>query len=232
MPWNSIWGEPLLVAGEEQTGCLTHSRCWLCTCNSKVSLCESVNYEVPSVVLQEVWSIISEHQLTDQLQLKGTGRDLGFEMRMWVFRIKCSETVRKKAIYYFHWIFSLCCRLKWRYLNLNVNLMKLNTEDNDTKIQSYLKRSLIDEVFFKDELWVSHICYRVQRRFSISMSIHLSWKNKGTEWSQNWRLEEGQVHGAKEWEIVTAALLGCGSAGDFDFCLVVKWHCLPGASSF
>ena len=30
--------------------------------------------------------------------------------------------------------------------------MKLNTYDNDTKIQSYLKRSLIDEVFFKDEL--------------------------------------------------------------------------------
>lgn len=27
--------------------------------------------------------------------------------------------------------------------------MKLNTEDNDTKIQSYLKRSLIDEVFLK-----------------------------------------------------------------------------------
>lgn len=26
--------------------------------------------------------IVSEHQLTDQLQLKGTGRDLGFEMRM------------------------------------------------------------------------------------------------------------------------------------------------------
>lgn len=34
------------------------------------------------MVLQEVWSIVSEHQLTDQLQLKGTGRDLGFEMRM------------------------------------------------------------------------------------------------------------------------------------------------------
>ena len=156
------------------------------------SLCESIFVRY-LMMLQEVWSMVSEHQLTDRLQLKRIGRDLGFEMRMWVFGIKHSETVRKKAIYSIRWIFSLCCSLKWRYLNLNVNPMKLNTYDNDTKIQSYLKRSLIDEVFFKDELWVLHICYGVQRRFSISMSIHLSWKTKGAEWSQSWRLDEGQV---------------------------------------
>jgi len=46
------------------------------------SLYASINYEVPNVMLQEVWSIVSEHQLTDQLQLKRIGRDLGFEMRM------------------------------------------------------------------------------------------------------------------------------------------------------
>lgn len=34
------------------------------------------------MMLQEVWSMVSEHQLTDRLQLKRIGRDLGFEMRM------------------------------------------------------------------------------------------------------------------------------------------------------
>lgn len=168
------------------------------------SLYASINYEVPKVMLQEMWSI-----LNISWQINFNWRELE---ETWVLKCGCEfsklnalKQWGRRLFINIHWIFSLCYRLKWRYLNLNVNPVKLNTYDNDTKIQSYLKRRLIDEVFFKDELWVSHICYRVQRRFNISMSIHLPWKNKGTEWSQSWRLEEGQVLGAKEWEIAAAA---------------------------
>lgn len=45
------------------------------------SLCESIFVRY-LMMLQEVWSMVSEHQLTDRLQLKRIGRDLGFEMRM------------------------------------------------------------------------------------------------------------------------------------------------------
>lgn len=71
-----------MVAGEEQTVSNTQPMLTLHVQLKSESLYASINYEVPNVMLQEVWSIVSEHQLTDRLQLKRIGRDLGFEMRM------------------------------------------------------------------------------------------------------------------------------------------------------